>query len=142
MAGSPARGVAILLSTYNGERFLRAQLRSILEQHDRDWTLYWRDDGSIDGTLCIQREFVAECGPERVKVVPFGQRVGVAPSYFALIQAAVAEGAGLLAFADQDDIWLPEKLGRARRALARVASGIPALYCARQLLTDIRLRPI
>ncbi len=46
------------------------------------------------------------------------------------------------AFADQDDIWLPEKLARGLAALAEVPAGEPALYCARQTLVDDSLRPI
>jgi len=50
---SAAAPVAILLSTYNGERFLREQLDSLLSQSHTAWTLFWRDDGSSDATVDI-----------------------------------------------------------------------------------------
>jgi hypothetical protein len=47
-----------------------------------------------------------------------------------------------VAFADQDDVWLPEKLARGLQALIAVPRDIPALYCARQVLVDATLRRI
>ena len=45
--------VAILMSTYNGERYLREQIDSLLNQTYKDWKLYIRDDKSTDGTVSI-----------------------------------------------------------------------------------------
>ena len=45
--------IAILMSTYNGERYLREQIDSLLSQTNKDWILYIRDDGSTDGTVLI-----------------------------------------------------------------------------------------
>ena len=42
--------VAILMSTYNGERYLAEQIQSIIDQSYPNWTLYIRDDGSTDRT--------------------------------------------------------------------------------------------
>jgi hypothetical protein len=47
----------------------------------------------------------------------------------------------MVAFADQDDVWLPQKLRRGLNALAAVPQGVPALYCARQILVNEALRP-
>ena len=131
--------VGILLSTYNGARFLPAQLDSFRHQTEPGWILFWRDDGSTDGTPAIMRAFATECGPERVVTVESPEHLGASGSFFALLRAAA--GSGLpLAFADQDDCWLPEKLAWALEALAGVAG--PALYCSRQMLADAALRPI
>src|ERR1700677_1154019 len=65
-------GVAILLSTYNGEAFLTAQLHSFLAQTHHAWTLYWRDDGSTDGSARLLQDFIAEAGKERCVFPPGG----------------------------------------------------------------------
>jgi len=131
--------VAILLSTHNGGPFLEAQLRSLLGQTHRDWVLYWRDDGSSDDTRRLVAEFAAELSAGRSVTVPGEQRVGTAESFLALLRAAHADGHAVMAFADQDDVWLPEKIARGVAALAAVAQETPALYCARQLLVDAAL---
>jgi Glycosyl transferase family 2 len=130
----PDTEVAILLSTYNGERFLQAQLSSFLAQTHENWVLHWRDDGSSDGTVEIMDEFAAKVGPARCIQSPgSGPHLGAARSFLALLSAAL--GAEVVAFADQDDIWLPEKLDAALSLLIP-AGEAPALYCARQYLVD------
>ena len=54
--------IAILLATYNGEKYLREQLQSLYDQTYTDWTLYIGDDGSTDGTADIVREFSERYG--------------------------------------------------------------------------------
>jgi hypothetical protein len=134
--------VAILLSTYNGDKFLAEQLASFEAQTHADWVLYWRDDGSIDGGVALVENFAARIGPDRCRRVaePSG-RLGVLGSFMALLRAA-APALGpddSAAFADQDDVWLPHKLASGVAALRR---GAPMLYCARQMLVDAALRPI
>ncbi len=131
--------VAVLLSTHNGAPFLEAQLRSLLAQTHRDLVLYWRDDGSSDGTRRLVTEFAAELGADRFVTVPSERRIGTAESFLTLLRVAHAEGCAVIAFADQDDVWLPEKLARGVAAIAAAPSEIPTLYCARQLLVDAEL---
>ena len=128
--------VAVLLSTHNGAEFLGAQLDSLVAQTCTDWRLHWRDDGSSDATAALMQRFRHGPGRGRVVVHPPG-RLGVTASYLALLRAADAE---FVAFADQDDVWLPDKLARGVRALGAVPPGVPALYCARQVLVDAGLR--
>ncbi len=137
MPASPP--VAILLSTWNGERFLPAQLDSILAQTEAPWVLYWRDDGSTDGTVALMRAFGQGAGRGRcVDLCDDAGRLGATASFLRLLRAAPSGGA--VAFADQDDVWLPGKLGRGAAALAAVPAATPALYCARQVLVDAELR--
>jgi len=139
----PANRVAILLSTFNGERFLQEQLDSLLAQDFEEWTLYWRDDGSTDGTIAILDEFARTAGQGRcVRVQLTEDRLRPTASFLALLAAVqdrLAEG-DMVAFADQDDVWLPQKILRAVDALRPVANETPALYCARQMLVDDNLR--
>jgi len=133
-----AAPVTILLSTYNGEKFLREQLDSFKTQSLTGWRLLWRDDGSSDDTVAIMREFAAEIGPERcIESAGSGPHYGAAPSFLRLLAEAADEQ--IVAFADQDDVWLPDKL---RRAVDQInaAGDAPALYCAQQFLVDEHLR--
>ena len=57
--------ITILLSTFNGGKFLREQLDSFVRQSYQNWTLFWRDDGSSDDTRAIMRDFTAEIGANR-----------------------------------------------------------------------------
>ena len=144
MSGEAGGQVRILLSTYNGAAFLPDQLASFAAQTHPGWTLLWRDDGSTDATVAIMERFAAEHGPGRCTRLraPEGN-LGASESFLALLRAALptlgAEDAA--AFADQDDVWLPEKLARGLAALAAVPPGRPALACARQVLVDAQLRP-
>jgi len=144
LAGSQpcASGVAILLSTHNGAPFLAAQLHSLLAQTHRDWMLYWRDDGSSDSTRAVVTSFAAGLPAERSAMLNNNGRVGSTESFMRLLRTASAAGHIAVAFADQDDVWLPEKLARALAALKQVPDGVPALYCGRQVLVDAGLRRI
>lgn len=136
--------VAILLSTFNGSGFLGPQLDSFIAQQHTAWTLFWRDDGSADGTLELLHNFAKQAGGRSVHVPEQPDRLGIAGSFLTLLRAALptlSEG-DAVAFADQDDVWLPEKLTRGMAGLAEVPPGIPALYCARQVLVDAKLRHI
>ncbi|GBR03560.1 glycosyl transferase [Asaia siamensis] len=129
--------VAILLSVYNGEAFLNQQLDSFLAQTDANWCLYWRDDGSQDASRAIMLSFQEHRGLGRcVEIEAEPGNLGVACSYALLLAAAPQDA--LIAFADQDDVWVPQKLVWAREKLAGLTG--PALYCARQFLTDEKLQ--
>ncbi len=138
MTPPPSR-VAIILSTYNGARFLPAQLESYRRQTEPDWVLFWRDDGSTDPTVALMEAFTREVGAERCRRVEMPGRLGVAHSFYALLAAARPLGLPV-AFSDQDDVWLPGKLTRALSALGRLPG--PTLYCSRQILVDDELVPI
>lgn len=137
-ADTAVTGVAILLSTFNGEKFLPAQLNSLLAQTHERWVLHWRDDGSTDNTREVMHEFAARVGTDRcVESSSSGPHLGVTASFLTLLRENI--GAMAVAFADQDDVWLPEKLHCALEMLAE-AGEFPALYCARQYLVDEALR--
>ncbi len=130
----------VLLSTFNGAAYLREQLASLVAQSHRDWRLIWRDDGSRDDTVAMLCGFAATQPVGRVERLEApGERVGSAASFLALLRHA-APGLGpedIVAFADQDDVWLEFKLAR---AVARLGAGDPAISSARQVLVDADLR--
>jgi len=130
--------IQILLSTYNGEKYLRKQLDSFaaLSNFDRIKVLI-RDDGSRDGTRFILKEYRERYGFE----VIYGENVGLNESMYRLFCAADMN-CDYFSYADQDDVWLPDKLLRAEDALKEFPSDLPALYSARSTLTDGELNPI
>ena len=111
----------ILMSCYNGSRYLPQQLESVLQQTVTDFTLLVRDDGSKDDTLQI----LQQCTDPRVKILP-GENLGPSGSFFALLEQARKLGADNVFFCDQDDIWMPRKLELLLAELAQCPAG-PAL---------------
>lgn len=105
--------VAVVMSTYNGEKYLREQLDSILSQKGVELTLYVRDDGSSDGTENILNEYA---GKHDNIHVDFAQNVGVGNSFMNALYA-VPDNYDYYAFADQDDIWCEDKLYEATKLL-------------------------
>jgi glycosyltransferase involved in cell wall biosynthesis len=119
---------AILLSTFNGGAFLSELLESLNYQTHSSWTLYWRDDGSTDDSVSIVRN--ASLVGKLVEMPP-KRRLGPARSFLALLREASGSH-GSYHFADQDDIWLPEKVARAHAAVSE--DELPALFHCRQQL--------
>lgn len=132
--GHQIQRVAILLCTFNGARFLGAQLESIEKQDHRNWTLVASDDGSSDDTLSIIDRF-AKRHANRVEIRS-GPRQGHFVANFRALACDTQIDAEFFAFCDQDDVWFPDKLTRALSVLARQDPAIPAIYCGRTLLID------
>ncbi len=123
------------MSTYNGERYIREQLDSILAQKGVNCKILVRDDGSSDSTASILDEY-----RERNMLMWYqGENVGPAKSFMQLLYDA--EDSDYFAFSDQDDYWKPEKL---RVAVDRLKScgNLPALYFCKTQPVDINLHPI
>lgn len=99
--------INILMSTYNGEQFLAEQIASIQRQTIKDWTLYIRDDGSSDRTPEIIEHYAQL--DSRIIFINAEQRenVGVINNFYTLLKYSQAD---YYFFADQDDIWLADKL--------------------------------
>lgn len=130
--------VAVLLSTYNGEAFLAAQLDSLRAQRDVLVEVFARDDGSSDATLKILAGY-ARWWPQLATPMT-GPNLGPAASFLTLLGGEMEAFDGF-AFCDQDDIWLPDKLARAVSRL-HDGGGAPALYCSRVMCVDRSLRPL
>ena len=136
--------VHVLLASYQGARYIREQLESITRQSHTNWTLTVSDDGSTDDTVALCEAFAREHGDHRVRLIRGPGRRSTA-NFMHLVRA-VEPGSGndLIAFSDQDDVWLPEKLARAVTAIGslRLSVAQPALYAARTQLVDENLKPI
>ena len=126
--------VAILLATYQGQKYLATQLDSIAAQTHANWQLWASDDGSSDGTLSILKQYQNEWPTGRLSIQR-GPGKGYVANFLSLICNAEID-ADYFAYADQDDYWEKNKLERALSFLDTVPEGVPALYCARTILVD------
>ena len=126
--------VQVLLSSYNGEAYIKEQIESILNQKDVELSLLIRDDGSTDKTVSLINEFLSE----NVNLV-CGQNIGAAKSFFELI--LLAEDYDYFAFSDQDDVWLADKLTVAVSKLS-LYENRPAIYSSNTRLVDRELNMI
>ncbi len=112
--------VQILLSTWNGERWLPELLESLERQSFQDWDLLIRDDGSQDQTNKLLLEW-QRAHPHKVKLFEVdGQHLGSAASFSRLVSLSSAP---YLMFCDQDDIWFPEKIELSMAAMGLLESG-------------------
>lgn len=131
--------VLIMMSAFNGEKYIEEQIRSILSQtFEGELHLRIRDDCSTDST-CDIIERIAEEYPGRLELIR-GKRVGLNASYIALLK--VAEGYDYYGLSDQDDVWLPSKVRTAVNALEQEDNNIPVLYSSTSYLVDDRLKPM
>ncbi len=127
--------INVLLSSYNGAQYIEEQIASIIGQTDVTVQLTVRDDGSRDGTPALLAQLA-----RRYANLQFSaeQNVGLVRSFFTLLERA-DPGCDYFAFADQDDVWLPEKLSNAVAMLDANESGQPLMYCARVEYVDAAL---
>lgn len=108
----PKIRVAVCLAAYNGLAYIADQIESILLQKNVDLQIFISVDQSTDGTEVHLAEWALF--EPRLTLLPFGQRFGGAgPNFYRLLREVDIGGFDYLSFADQDDLWHPEKLWRA-----------------------------
>jgi len=147
--------VLVLMSTYNGERFLKEQIDSILSQEGVEIRLLVRDDGSKDHTCEILSDYASRHQNIAWKAC---KNVGFVKSFSALVRMALNKETGIqgdretrrqgdkeidfYAFADQDDIWMPKKLITACRALSGKDASKPNLFTSNSMQIDAEGREL
>lgn len=128
------KSVEVLMSTYNGEKYIEEQVKSIFKQDDVDVRLLVRDDGSIDETINILKKLQQEHNINIIK----GKNLGFAQSFWQLILNA--DEADYYAFCDQDDFWMEKKLITAINTIeSKSAINIPVLYTGNVVEVDSNL---
>ena len=117
--------VVVLLAVFNGVQYLQKQLDSILGQEGVDVEIYISVDTSTDGSeVWVDRQALSD---SRIHVLPHGHKFGgAAPNFFRLIRDVSFNDFDYVCFADQDDIWLPQKLVRAVQILDQNESLVKA----------------
>jgi rhamnosyltransferase len=130
--------VAVLLATYNGAAHCETQLTTLLWQAGVKAHIFVRDDGSSDATNAI----VASCAerhPDRITIIDNrGIATGSATgNFFALLTQVDLARFDYVAFADQDDVWTPDKLARATGAMtAEAADGYSSNLIAHDMIAN------
>lgn len=97
--------ISILLATYNGEKYIKKSIDSILEQSFQDWELLIGFNGTKDNS----KEIVKQYNDPRIRIFDYGDDKGKAKTLNKLMKECVGEW---IAVQDDDDIWLPKKLER------------------------------
>lgn len=139
--------VVVLMSTYNGARYLTEQIDSIINQRAVEVKILIRDDGSDDDTINILEHYRKE-NPGTIDII-YGLNKGYARSFTILVKEALVRYPDIkwFAFADQDDVWLNEKLSQ---GLSKIISDEKVsdpwsqviVYASNTMLVDAQLNPI
>ena len=136
MNSDAKRTACILMSTYNGEKYIDEQIKSIVEQEDINVHLIVRDDGSSDRTVDIIKTYMNQ-GVD-IELVQ-GKNIGPAESFLELIYRG--EEYQYYALADQDDIWHTAKICSAVKQLMKFENQ-PTLYYSAVTLVDSDGKPL
>ena len=108
--------IAVLISTYNGEKYISEQIESILHQSKQDFKIYVRDDGSTDSTISILKQYTDNY-PQMIQLLnDVVKHRGPSQSFLWLLSNV---GSEYYMFSDQDDVWLPNKIKISYEAIVR-----------------------
>lgn len=132
--------IAVLLATYNGERFLREQIESLYAQTIKDWTIYVHDDGSTDGTKAILDEYAEK--KDNFVVLDYPSQKGASNNFFSLLKRV---NASYFFFADQDDVWMSNKMEKCLARMLQIEKSTiskPVLVCCDACVTDEKLKVV
>jgi glycosyltransferase involved in cell wall biosynthesis len=135
--------VCILMATFNGEKYVRKQLESIINQTFENWKLFIRDDGSSDKTVKIIEEFCKKFHEKFFLISNKNKHFGLKESYNQLLSLVQSS---YYMFSDQDDWWLPDKIEitykRMKILEKEFGSGVPILIHTDLAVADEKLEII
>ncbi len=133
--------VAIVMATYNGERFLKDQIESILHQTYSNWVLYIGDDGSTDSTKAIIDQYTGKY--VNIKETNCNElNIGAKRRFITLLESVKAD---YYMFSDQDDVWLDNKIELSLKKIKEeeaVCPKIPIVVHTDLIVVDERLNHI
>ena len=131
--------VLILLSTYNGEKYLKEQLDSLFLQ-SVSFDLLIRDDGSTDSTVDLIEGYQEKY--DNIRLI-CGSNLGYVESFNYLLESNWVNDYDRIAFCDQDDIWLSDKLVSALKQMSSdYDPNIPTMYCSNLSMVDENLNSL
>lgn len=104
--------VAIMMATYNGEKFIETQIKSILNQSYQDWILFIHDDNSVDGTWATLLDYQSKYPDKIILITDPTVQGGSSEKNFAAIHEWVSRNYqfNYFMFSDQDDFWKLDKV--------------------------------
>lgn len=137
-----ANAIHIVCSVFNGATYLTPFVQSVQAQTVGNWMLWVRDDGSHDGSVLLLQQLAANDERIHLLEVP-GNNLGVVRSFNRVLQQVPAD-ARYIMFADQDDVWLPQKIEYTLSAmmLGEQHSGGPLLVHTDMQVVNQQLEPI
>lgn len=139
---SNPKKVAVLMASYNGEKYIAQQIQSILDQDvDNPIHLFVRDDGSTDNTVSIVNDIIKK--DDRVTLIE-GTNIGAVACFFALLRMAhdLPEEYAYFSLSDQDDVWDLDKIRVAINFIEKEHSDEPILYGSITRPVNQNLEPI
>lgn len=134
--------IAIIMATYNGEKYVREQVESILASSYQDFELFIYDDGSADQTVSILREYESRY-PEKIHVKLNEVNLGHLMNFIHALSLTTAD---YIMFSDQDDVWKPDKaavtLKRMRHMEAQLGKVTPLAVFTDAVVVDQNLNTL
>lgn len=124
---------AVILSAYNGEKYIQEQLESILSQTYKNIEIVVRDDGSKDNTIQIVEQYINK--GKNIRLIK-GKNLGFVKSFFELLKLVEAD---YYAYCDQDDIWKKDKIERAYLGLSKLDDTKPNLFFSNSDYYDMEM---
>lgn len=132
--------IAILLSTFNGEKYVEQQVESIITQTYKNIEIFIRDDNSSDKTLKILNDLSGKYQIVHILDSMKNENVGVTKSFFKLLMSIDAD---YYMFCDQDDVWMNDKVEKTLERMIEVdTKSVPTLVHTNLLLVDSELNVI
>ena len=129
--------IEVLLSTWNGEKYLTELLNSLLQQSYQIFHITVLDDKSSDKTKDIIQDYIQEY-PEKITLLNTDKKFGYPDCFWYLLERAPS--ADMYAFCDQDDVWDKNKFACCNELCADLDPGTPVLYVHDYILCDSELR--
>ena len=133
--------IAILMATYNGEKYLSEQIDSILAQTCLDWHLYFHDDGSKDNTVAIIKDYIRRY-PQKMTLLDYPSQGGACRNFLSMLERIEAP---YYMFCDQDDVWLTDKIDLSIKTMQnneKTAPNTPIIVFSDLIVTDSSLNTI
>jgi len=131
---STIKSVSIILGYYNGNKYLKEQIQSILRQSHQNVDVFISDDdSSIMPDISSLNLTIEEA--KRIHITTQTNNLGFCKN-FLITLAKVDKPSDYFAFSDQDDIWHPNKIENALKLLSQYPDDKPALYCSRTNISD------
>ena len=122
---------AILLATYNGDKYIRELLNSLVRQTYQDYVCYIHDDGSIDQTVTICQEFCRRY-PEHFILLEYPGTGSAKTNFFSLMKHTDED---YIFLCDQDDFWLSSKMEKMMKCTEGERESL-LVYCDLKITDD------
>ncbi len=135
MIKNSAKTIAILMATYNGEKYVEEMLRSLEKQTDQDFICYIHDDGSTDQTMHILREW-KQAHPYQYEIIEAESQGSAKDNFLWMLSQVEAD---YYMFADQDDVWMPDKVEKSFKKMKQTETLCQDAYAPFCVFTDMQV---